>query len=319
MKAMILAAGYGTRLRPLTYTLPKPLFPVCNRPLLATIIEGLLRAGVDEIVVNLHHLPDAIEEFLAGRYDCTFHFSLEREILGTGGAVRRVREILSAEEDFLLVNGDTLQFPRYEELLRLRRDTGAITAMLLRHPPAGDRFTPVWLDHEIVSGFGSGSGEALMFSGVHALSSAVFDEMPDRDEFSIVDDVYRRLAATRRIAGMVDDGRWFDLGTPRRYLGANAGMASEGQAIDGTATIAGIAAASVIGAGTTVEGEVRESVLWDRCHVGAGVRLTRCIVGSGVELTRPIELADAVICMDDVAIPRDDSHTRADGLVIAPS
>lgn len=315
MKAMILAAGYGTRLRPLTYTLPKPLFPVSNKPLIAAIVEGLLQAGVDEIVVNLHHLPDAIEEFLAARYDCAFHFSLEHEILGTGGAVRRVREILSGEDDFLLVNGDTLQFPRYDELLRMRRESGAIAALMLRHPPAGDRFTPVWLDNGTVTGFGGGHGEALMFSGAHAISSAIFDEMPDRDEFSIVDDVYRRLVVGRSIAGMVDDGRWFDLGTPRRYLAANAGMAPDG-AIDGSARIGGSAERSAVGPGSSIEGDVRDSVVWDGCRIAAGVSLTRCIVGSGVAMTWPIELADAVICVDDVAIPRDDSYPRSAGLVI---
>ena len=88
MKGFILAAGFGTRLRPITYTLPKPMVPLCNRPLIGWAVESFLYASVHELIVNLHHLPEPLQEFLraeyAGRAD--FHFSIEEEILGTGGA-----------------------------------------------------------------------------------------------------------------------------------------------------------------------------------------------------------------------------------------
>ncbi|HEX8152685.1 MAG TPA: sugar phosphate nucleotidyltransferase, partial [Thermoanaerobaculia bacterium] len=123
-KAMILAAGYGTRLRPVTYTMPKPMVPVCNLPLIGWAVEAFLRAGVNELVVNLHHLPEVLERWLTDRYGdrATFHFSHEQEILGTGGGIRRVRPLLESEEDFFLVNGDTVQFPDYEALRNARRE-----------------------------------------------------------------------------------------------------------------------------------------------------------------------------------------------------
>src|SRR5207248_7287767 len=138
------AAGYGTRMRPVTYTLPKPLVPVCNRPLIGWAVESFLRAGMRDLIVNLHHLPEPLEQHLLTSYDAEFHFSFEAEILGTGGGVKRVQPLLESEEDFIVANGDTIQFPDYAALRRARRDGDALASMLLRHPPAGDRYTPVW-------------------------------------------------------------------------------------------------------------------------------------------------------------------------------
>jgi NDP-sugar pyrophosphorylase family protein len=316
MKAMLLTAGLGTRLRPLTYFAPKPLFPIANKPLIGYLVENLLKGGFSEIIVNLHYLPDAIEEFLSETYDCTFHFSLEHEILGTGGGVKHVRALLEGEDEFILENGDTLQFPDFGALLRARRDAGALSALALRHPPAGDSYTAVWTSAGRITGFGSGVGEPLMYSGVQAVSRAIFNRMPDRDAFSIVDHVYR-TAAPGELAAVVDDGAWFDIGTPQRYLAANAGIRGNGIVADPTARISGTVERSVVGPSSVVEGEVRDSVVWDGCSIGPGVRLDHCIVGSGVELRGTIELSRATICCDGVSIPRAEPGLREHGLVIA--
>jgi len=187
LRSMILAAGLGTRLRPITYFLPKPLVPVRNKPLIAYAVESYLRAGVEEIVVNLHHLPELIERYLTSNFDCKFHFSYEPKILGTGGALRRVRHLL--DDDFFLVNGDTIQSPPFDALRRARN--GLLAALTLRHPPAHDKFTPVYFENGRITGFGSGTGEPLMFSGAQAIGAEIFDRLPEKEAFSIVDDVYR--------------------------------------------------------------------------------------------------------------------------------
>ncbi|HEY4641342.1 MAG TPA: sugar phosphate nucleotidyltransferase, partial [Thermoanaerobaculia bacterium] len=137
MKAMILAAGYGTRLRPVTYTMPKPVVPLAGRPLMGWAVEALLAAGISDFVVNLHHLPEPIERYLRDRYArrARFEFSFEPEILGTGGGVRKVRTLLENDSEFFLVNGDTVQFPPYDALRAARRN--ALAALTLRHPPEG--------------------------------------------------------------------------------------------------------------------------------------------------------------------------------------
>lgn len=318
MKAMILAAGYGTRLRPLTYLLPKPLFPVCNRPIVDYAVANLLAAGASEIVVNLHHLPAPIEQMLRSRTECRFHFSHEAAILGTGGGLRRVRSLLEGDDEFLLVNGDTIQDPPYDALIAARHDSGAAAALVLRHPPANDRFTPVWFDDGKVTGFGSGTGtgEPLMFAGAHAIGREVFARMPEREEFGIVEEIYAPLAAEGRLAAVVHDGPWFDVGTPQRYLDANAALCGSGSLLsDGIIT--GGVSRSVIGSGSDVAGQVVSSVVWRHCSIGAGVSLRECIVADGVHLEGDLELTRAIVCVDDPAIPRDAPYRFADGLVIA--
>jgi len=301
MKAMVLAAGFGTRFQPVTFTLPKPLVPVCNKPLIAWAVESL--PGVDQFVVNLHHLPDAIRDYLPRAFPhARFDFSLEEgAILGTGGGIRRVRKFMENEEEFFLVNGDTIQSVPVDALRSARREHDAVAALTLRHPPEGDRFTPVYFENGRITGFGRGSGQALMFSGSQCISPRVFDHMPDKDVFSIID-VYQRLIDSGRgaIAGVIDDGpTWFDIGTPRRYLAASRALCGD----------------HVVGARSVVEGTLRDSIVWDDCRIAADVTLDGCIVAHGTTIERG-EYRDALICRDHPAIPRDFDGTFVDGLVI---
>ena len=304
MKAMILAAGYGTRLRPITYLLPKPMVPLCGKPLIAWATEALMRAGVRDLIVNLHHLPDALKSDLPSRFpNAHFDFSFEPEILGTGGGVRKVRPLLEREDEFLLVNGDSVASPPYNELPAARKRRDSLAALTLRHPPPNDRFTPVFLEDGLITGFGQGRGEALMFSGTHLISSRVFRYLPDRDFSGIVEDVYKPLLenGSETLAGVVDDGLWFDIGTPQRYLSASQSMPN----------------CSAIGARSTVDGEVHDSVIWDDCRIGRGVKLQSCIIGHGVTITSPMRLQNAIVCRDHVSIPRDAGYRFENGLVIA--
>src|SRR5258708_35668309 len=105
MKAMLLAAGFGTRLRPFTYLLPKAMIPVLNRPLIGWIVEHAMRAGVRELIVNLHHFPEAIERYLLAAFpQAAFTFSHEPELLRTGGVARQVPEPPEGDLDFCLAN-----------------------------------------------------------------------------------------------------------------------------------------------------------------------------------------------------------------------
>jgi NDP-sugar pyrophosphorylase family protein len=336
MKAMILAAGYGTRLRPVTYSIPKPIVPLCGRPLMGWAVDALLADGIRDFVVNLHHLPEAIERYLRERYsaEARFEFSYEPEILGTGGGVRKVRPMLESDDDFFLVNGDTVQFPNYESLRTARRDRNALAALTLRHPPAEDRFTPVYFDGGVITGFGKGAGEALMFSGTHLIAPRIFDFLPDKDFSGIVDEVYQPLidGGRERVAGVVDDGLWFDIGTPRRYmtasrtlldltarglLGASRGTRVVGDSlVDETAVVRGEMRQSVAGERSVIEGQLRDSVVWDDCHIAKGVVLDSCIVAHGVEIGAPVELKNLLIARDDAAIPRDGEHRFENGLVL---
>jgi NDP-sugar pyrophosphorylase family protein len=297
---MILAAGLGTRFQPVTFTLPKPLIPVCNRPLIGWPIESFLAQGISDFVVNLHHHPDAIREYLPRAYpQARFELSFEETILGTGGGVRRVRNLLDGDNEFFLANGDTIQSVPVEALRHARG--AAVAALTLRHPPPGDHFTPVFYENGRVTGFGSGHGEPLMFSGSHLISARAFEAMPDKDVFGIVDELYQPLLQRgETIAAVVDDAPWFDIGTPRRYLAASRALCGE----------------NVVGARSVVDGTLHDSVVWDDCRIAAGVTLDGCIVAHGVEITRPAHYRDVLICRDDPAIPRGFDARFEDGIVI---
>jgi len=347
VKGFILAAGFGTRLRPITYTLPKPMVPLCNKPLIAWAVDSFLAAGVRDLIVNLHHLPEALQEFLRAEYAgrANFFFSIEEEILGTGGGIRRVRPQLENEEEFFLVNGDTIQFPRWDALRDARRTNDALAALTMRHAPEGDKFTSVYFDNGLVTGFGSGTGEAMMFAGSHVISTRVFDFLPDREFSGIVEHAYvPALAHGERLAGVVDDGLWFDIGTPQRYLAASRGLLEamvrgdlavpNGSRLAGNSLLPGATGSqpvvraprraespslqigrSTVGARSVIEGEVADSIVWEDCRIGPAVRLDRCIVGHGVVLEEG-EHRDAVIVRDDPRIPAE--YIRRDGNVIVP-
>jgi len=141
-----------------------------------------------------------------------------------------------------------------------------------------------------------------MFSGSHCLSSRIFHYIPDRDVSDLTGDVYIPMLAKgqERIAALVDDDpKWFDIGTPQRYLTASRALGS------------------MIGK-SAIEGDVRDTAVWDGCFIGKGVRLESCIVTHGVELRGDMQLRNSIICRDDPAIPRDPGYRFENGLVIAP-
>ena len=326
MKGMILAAGFGTRFRPATYEIPKPMIPLCNRPLIGWALEAMFAAGIREIVVNLHHLPEALERHLLDQYgrEADFAFSKEESILGTGGGIRRARRFLG-DDIFVLANGDTVHSPPFAELVSLCRREKALAALLLRHPPANDRFTKVFFDGRSIRGFGEGGGEALMFAGAHAISPEIFEMLPDRDFSGITEDVYIPAvrAGSGPLAGLVHDGHWFDIGTPRRYLEATEevralmlegklavprGSAGKGNSIvAGSAEIRDSLESSVAGDRSRVESgaRVRDSVLWEGAEVGEGAVVERSIVARDVQIPRGATVRGALICrrLEDVDYP----------------
>lgn len=318
MKGMILAAGFGTRFRPATFEIPKPMVPLCNKPLIDYAVESLMRAGVSDVVVNLHHLPELLSAHLETRFSgaCRIHFSHEEMILGTGGGIRNARSLLEGDDAFFLVNGDTIQFAPLQPLESIRKGGDAVAALLLRHPPEGDRFTRVFFENDLVTGFVEGRGEALMFSGSHSISSRIFDLLPDRDFSGITEDVYIPLlrAGEIRLAGLVHDGPWFDIGTPLRYRTASQEVKDlmmsgsievpDGSRIDSSTSslvsiesaIAGDVFSIVAGRTRIARGaNVRHSILWDDSEVGSTTTISQSILCGGVRIPAGATVENAMV------------------------
>lgn len=320
-RAMILAAGFGTRLRPLTNAMAKPMVPVCNRPLIAWAIDSLLAAGINEIVINVHHAPESLQSWVPQHVGsrASVHFSAESEILGTGGGIRHARKLLEGDGAFVVVNGDTIQNPPIRELSLRRSDEDSLAALLLRVPPPDDRFTPVFFEEGVVTGIGDGTGEPLMFSGCHVISDRIFDLLPDRPFSGIVEDVYMPIlggSGDELLAGVVaDDPMWYDVGTPRRFLDASldllALMTSLAVPVPEDSSLAGSCLAasevsdasesSVIGFRCDIarDSRVRRSVVMDAARIGTGADICGSVIGPGVSIPPGILAENAFICVND--------------------
>jgi mannose-1-phosphate guanylyltransferase len=234
---VVLAAGFGTRLRPLSLELPKPGWPLFGVPLAAHVLRALAEAGVREAVVNLHHLPERLREALEPWIPegLRVRWSPEEVIQGTGGALLPWRELLS-EETFLLANGDTYQELDLEDLLRTHRRARAAATLALRPLPPGSRASIEVDAARRIVGFlgarapGSGPGAPCEFTGVHALEPQLLARLPERPH-CINADVHRHLVAEGvHLQGYFppEGAFWSDLGTPERYLGAHRDLLSRG-------------------------------------------------------------------------------------------
>jgi NDP-sugar pyrophosphorylase family protein len=299
MRGMIVAAGLGTRLRPLSELRPKPALPVRGIPLIAYQLALLARHGVREVVINAHHLPELLME--AARRHCPpgmgLHFSVEPELLDTGGAIRRVSDFLRASDPCLILGGDMLLDADLSGLLKRHRQRGDAVTMLLRRDPRADRFGTVGVDAEgrvrrIGRRFDLG-GETR--SGVYVWANVVaaraLDDLPDRQVFSHFDDwLAPSLAAgARDVRGEVmdvTDCTWEPVGTPAEYLAANlrppplSYLDADAEARrGGTRLEPGL----VIGAGATLGAGARleRAVVWDGERVPPGLRASDGVFAGG--------------------------------------
>ena len=227
MKAMIFAAGLGTRLRPLTNDRPKALVEVGGYPLLEIAVRRLIAFGYQEIVVNVHHFAGLIEDFLQNNnnFGVTIHISDERDqLLDTGGGLKKAAQWLKGEEPFLVHNADILTSLDLNELRRVHKRSNALATLAVRN-----RQTSRYLmfDKEgLLSGWQNVKTgaqkisrsvtplEPLAFSGIHLIEPRIFDYMPEKEVFSIID-VYLEAARDASIVGFRHDStEWLDVGKP---------------------------------------------------------------------------------------------------------
>jgi mannose-1-phosphate guanylyltransferase len=227
MKAMILCAGLGTRLRPLTERWPKPALPFLGQPLLRYHLAVLKAAGVSAVGINTHHLPEVMAA--TARAECErarlpLHVVHEPVIQGTGGGIRGLRDFLS-DDDFLVFNGDILFPVDLRPVMEAHRSSGAAATMVLMPMPPDEKYAAVEMDPQRqvrrIAGHGPG-GTALSpwhFTGVHVMSPRVFDFMSASGPEDINREVYVRvMQAGLPVRGEVVQAYWSDLGTPSRYL-----------------------------------------------------------------------------------------------------
>ncbi|MBI5624163.1 MAG: NTP transferase domain-containing protein [Elusimicrobia bacterium] len=232
MKAMILAAGQGVRLKPLTDSLPKALVPVAGSPILELVIRKLKASGVTELVINLHHKGDLIEEFLRkkGSFGLGVSFSREDPLLETGGGLKKAAALLG-DEDFLVHNADVISTVDLKALMAAHRGSGALATLAVRKRPSSRQLLfdpsgrlagrkaqgqpPVW------AAAPAEAGVELAFDGIHAVSPAIFKLMTETGAFPIMSAYLRLAGGGRRIAGFRSDGSlWAEIGSLEKLQAA---------------------------------------------------------------------------------------------------
>jgi mannose-1-phosphate guanylyltransferase/mannose-1-phosphate guanylyltransferase/phosphomannomutase len=194
MKAMVLAAGLGTRLRPLTYEIPKPMVPVLDRPVMAHILGLLRRQGFDEVIANLHYFPDAVKGYFGDRVE----YRYEEELLGTAGGVRNVADFFG-DDPVVVISGDALTDVDLNALVERHRQAGGIGTLTVKHVEETEEYGVVIHDSDgRIQGFQEKpkTSEALSHlgnCGIYCFSPEVFDYFPEEPFADWANDVFPAL------------------------------------------------------------------------------------------------------------------------------
>lgn len=291
MKAMILAAGFGTRLFPLTIDRTKPAIPFLGKPLVGYVAEYVAKFGFKDVIVNLHHQPDSVKQALGNgkEFGVNISYTIEEpSILGTAGALDNARKYLE-NETFLIINGKIITDIDISKAIETHKKSGAIATMVLKENPQREKFTEVLVENDLVKGFGTGFPKLLdetrnpkseirnplMFTGIHILEPRVFDYIPRNVYSDIVPTFYNpAIKNGEKIAAHITDGKWFELSTIPRYLDISLKMLN------------GSAERLVIGQNSRIAStaKVEDSVIWDDVSISENAEIYRSIIGDGVSI-----------------------------------
>jgi len=299
MKAMVLAAGFGTRLHPYSLQRPKPLFPVLDTPLLTHTLNQLRLSGVEGIVVNAHHLREQIKAMLQGQRDV--QVQMEDLELGTGGGLRLAQSHFGGAP-FLAVNGDIVHDLDLAAVYRSHCASGAEVTMVLHDC---SRFNNVRVNGEgRIVGFAGAAGEGerlLAFTGVQVINPAVLSLIPAGVFYNIIDGYEALLKSGGVIQALVVSGHfWTDMGTPADYLQLHEDVLLKGRLpgffAEEAATPFYLAKNAVLGAGVTLQDWV---AIGHGAIIGAGASLARVVVWDGARVAPGSIVADRIISGGD--------------------
>jgi NDP-sugar pyrophosphorylase family protein len=330
MKAFILAAGFGTRLWPLTEDRTKAAIPVLNRPLINYSVEYLASHGFREIIVNLHHQPESIRRVLGdgSRFGVDLSYSFEEFILGTSGALDPLRDSLS-DDDFVVMNGKVVTNIDLGAVVAAHKQLGALATLVLKENRKREHFSMVEVDERgrvtRFAGFPDQAGSEaaavplkgpglvaeepipLMFTGIQVLSPRIFEYIPrSRFSHSTIDVYPRAIEAGELIVAYISNADWFEMSTLGRYLEANLRfMQKEGQSV-------------IAGQGCVIEDGaiVEDSVLWDRVIVERGARVSQAVLADGVRIPASAVIERAVVVRREMVSEVERGEFFGDNLIV---
>jgi mannose-1-phosphate guanylyltransferase len=326
VKAVVLIGGKGTRLRPLTYTVPKSMVLLRNRPYIQYMVDTLKAAGVDGGVLSMGYLPSAIQQYFATREDLepfSLDYVVEDYPLGTAGGLKNAEDYLDDEGPFVAANGDVLTGVDLAEVIEAHRNSDALATLTLTSVEDPSAYGLVEVDHRLqVRRFVEkpGSDEiytSLINAGIYVLEREVLNMIPKDREVSLEREVFPELLATGKLRAYVSSSYWRDIGTPRSYLAASHDVLSgaigrsaqfQYMSVDQSVDISedvtllppvSIADGCEAGIGATIGGRTS---LARGCSIGQGAMVEGSIlfegarVGEGAIVRNSIIGPEAVVC-----------------------
>ncbi|OZC06268.1 mannose-1-phosphate guanylyltransferase [Onchocerca flexuosa] len=337
MKALILVGGYGTRLRPLTLTQPKPLIEFANKPMVFHQIEALIAAGVDTVILAVSYRAKLLEEEIASQanlWNISVHFSVEKEPLGTAGALSLVKSLLKDEQDkpFLVLNSDIIcnfPFRQMIEFHNWHQHEGTIAVTKATEP---SRYGVCVFDEKTnkVDRFVEKPPEYVgnnINAGLYVLSSRMLDRIPSRPT-SMEKEIFPQMAKSGTLYAYILDNFWMDIGQPRDFLTgtrlylhflrskypemlSNDGNVQEDVMIHDTARIGEgciIGPNVVIGSGVEIHDGVclrdstilSDTIIHSHSWINGSIIGRKCIIGSWVRIDNVCVLGDDVIVQDEL-------------------
>jgi len=320
LPALLLTAGLGTRLRPLSFVRAKPAMPVAGTPLVRRILGWLGAHGVTDVVLNLHHRPETVTQAVGDGSDLGLRvrYSWENPILGSAGGPRRALPLLGSSR-FLLVNGDTLTDLDLPRLIERHNQSGALVTMAVVPNRSPERYGGVLMDGRgVVSGFtGRGSDKTSWhFIGIQVAEAKAFSGLPPDQPAESVASLYPSLIRDHpgSVRAVACDASFVDIGTPADYLGASLALAGAPVVSDSISVGSPLA-----GDRTTIAPSARvvRTILWDDVVVTDDASLIECIVADDVRVPAGVRWERRAVIPAHRGEARPDDEIVGD-LIVAP-
>jgi len=349
MKTLVLAGGFGTRLRPLSCSRPKMLFPIANKPLIDYTLEALSKEeNVDTVILAVYYMAESLVRYLGPtKYDLGILYSREQRPLGTGGPVKKAKDMFNGDR-FMVMNGDILTDFDYRRLINYHEEKGGVATIALTQVNDPSRYGSVELDWEgritrFVEKPEQGKAPSnLINAGIYIMEPEIFDYIPDGRKVRIETEVFPKLAEEQNLYGFESHGFWMDIGEPQDYLDANAMMlkknnlneCGEHSEIDPSVIIhkpcnfgdnVRIGTDSIIGPNVSIGNEVQigkgcrieNSVVFDGVTIEDYSSVKSAILGENSVLERWVKVESGSLVGDYAQIT--DGVTITEGVSICPS
>lgn len=348
MQAVILAGGFATRLRPLSCTRPKILFPIVNKPLLEWTFERLARNGIKEVIMAVNYQTElGIKQQRIPHHGLHVGFSRDplKKPLGSGGPIKKVEGRIGKNESFLVLNGDIFADINYSELVKLHESKKATATIALHEVKDPSRYGVAKLAKnnritEFVEKPPVGTAPSnLINAGVYVLSLEIFTHMPKDRAFSIEREVFTKLAREGMLYGYVHKGLWMDIGKPEDYLEVNMALLDSvrrqgkthfGKDVEVRSPVAfdtgvSLEEKSIVGPYVVLghdvfvgkSAKIENSIVFPGTEISDLARVNGAIIGEGVFVGKNAKINDGCILGDFVKI-RDDT-TLSKRVWVCPS